>query len=84
MKSASPHKQADNDNRYAVTLAIEFKDVDIANNYQSPEGAKRLDDMSWEVTVYVIDKEIFKTCVDWKYGDTTKKWDAYNTELASE
>jgi hypothetical protein len=83
-KSVSPHKQADNDNRYAVTSAIEFKDVDMANNYQSPEGAKRLDDKSWEVTVSVKDKEIFKTCVDWKYGDTTKKWDVYNTELASE
>ena len=79
--SSSARRQADNDNRYAVTLGIEFKDEALARNYQCPEGGIQVDNKNWEVTVHVQNKEIFEECVNWKYEDTTKKWELYDGQL---
>lgn len=84
LKSSSPNRHAEKDNRYAVALGIEFKDEALAQNYQSPVGAKKVDDTNWEVTVYVQDKGVFEECVNWKYADTTQKWKSYNAELNSQ
>lgn len=84
LKKSSPHRHAEKDNRYAVTLGIEFKVETLAQNYQSPVGAKKVDDTNWEVTVYVKDKDVFADCVNWKYTDTTQKWELYNDELNNE
>ena len=80
-KSSSARRQADNDNRYAVTLGIEFKDEALARNYQCPEGGIQVDNKHWEVAVHVRNKEIFEECVNWKYEDTTKKWELYDEQL---
>lgn len=79
--SASDHPIATQDNRYAVSLNIEFRDVASAQNYQAPDGAVQRDEVNWTTTVYVKNKTTFKTCLDWKENNTTKLWQAYDAEL---
>lgn len=83
-RGASRQRLSDKDQRYQVKVGIHFKDEALALNYQNPEGARKMDEKSWEVTVYVKDKAVFEKCVKWKDADTQAKWNSYDEELNSD
>lgn len=82
--SASDHIFAAHDNRYGVTVGIEFRDPASAGNYQAPNGAIQEDQLNWRTVVYVKNKETFKTCLEWKHNSTTMVWNRIDQELNSD
>ena len=69
------------DNRYAVTLQLEFFNEVDAASFQARQGAKPVDKRTWQTAVYVKDKDEFAEFVDWKGEDTQRQWDDYNAVL---
>lgn len=82
--SASDHTLAVHDNRYEVSVGIEFRDAASASNYQPPTGAIKVDALNWRTVVYVKNKETFKTCLEWKHNSTTMVWNKIDQELNSD
>ena len=81
ISSASDTTFATQDNRYSVTLQMEFFNEVDAAALQPLQSAKRLDERTWQTTVYVKDKDEFAAFVDWKGKDTQRQWDDYNAVL---
>uniref|UniRef100_A0A6T7I4N0 Uncharacterized protein n=1 Tax=Attheya septentrionalis TaxID=420275 RepID=A0A6T7I4N0_9STRA len=79
--SASEARLADKDNRYQVKISVEFFDQKYRETYQAPVGARLMDGV-WQTSVFVKDKNIFKTCVDWKEQDTRNKWKQHKEWLS--
>jgi hypothetical protein len=79
--SVSEARLAAKDNRYQVTLAIEFFDQKYLAAYQAPTGASLIAGV-WRTAVFVKDKAIFKKCIDWKEDDTRNKWKQHREWLA--
>lgn len=73
---------AEKDNRFGVTLQLEFYHELDANAFQPrPEGAKKINEKTWYTTVYVQDKVEFSEFVAWKSNDTQEQWDRYAAVL---
>lgn len=81
ISSMSDTTVATQDNRYSITLQMEFFNEVDAAALQATQGARRVDDRTWQTTVYVKDKDEFAAFVDWKGKDTQRQWDAYNAVL---
>ena len=79
---ASQNRLAEFDNRFRVTVQVEFRHVANASLYRAPLGAVKLNETTWKTDVYVKDKQIFQECLEWKYNNTTKAWAAYDQEVA--
>ena len=85
IKSASNHWVASHDNRYPVTLSIEFFYPDLAASFAAVDGARKgMDDSTWETLVYVQDKILFVECVQWKYLETKQQWQNHRAFLEQE
>ena len=84
VKEASEQRLSAYDNRYAVTLLLEFFYKDLAAVFAAKEGARRVSSSSWETVVYVRDKTEFEKCVVWKFNDTQKKWEDHRAFLECE
>lgn len=80
---ASEFPYADHDDRFRVTLKLEFfHEVDARAFKPRPVGALRISsDKIWHTTVYVQDKVEFSKFVAWKSEDTQKQWDRYAAVL---
>lgn len=74
VKSTSERRLAQNDNRYSVTMVLEFYEKVDAEAFQKREGAKRIDAKTWETVVFVSDKVLFEECVKWKGNNTREQW----------
>jgi hypothetical protein len=74
VKSMSERRLAQNDNRYSVTMVLEFYEKVDAEAFQKREGAKRIDAKTWETVVFVSDKVLFEECVKWKGNNTREQW----------
>ena len=79
--SSSQHRLASHENRYSVTLALEFFYAELASAFNAVNGSRKLNDTTWETTVFVQDKETFEECVEWKYKSTQKAWSDHRTFL---
>ena len=80
--NASEYRVAEKDNRFRVTLQLEFYHELDAKSFQShPEGAQRINEKTWHTTVYVQDKVEFSEFVAWKSNDTQEQWDRYAAVL---
>ena len=85
VKESSSCRIAAHDNRYSVTLSIEFFFPELASSFAAPKGATKSDqENTWEVTVYVQDKSTFSDCVGWKFEDTKKQWQKHRDFLDQE
>ena len=82
--SSSYHRLARHDDRYSVTLALEFFYAELAAAFNAVEGSRKLNDTTWETTVYVRDKETFTKCVEWKFENTKKIWKDHRAFLDQE
>jgi hypothetical protein len=81
LKSVSEARLVAKDNRYQVTIAVEFFDQKYLAAYQAPTGASLVAGL-WQTSVFVKDKDIFKKCIGWKEADTRKKWKKHREWLA--
>jgi hypothetical protein len=79
--SVSGERIAAQDNRYAVTLQLEFFEQVDAAAFQAKPGAKRVNERTWQTVVHVQDKDKFAMYVDWKGKDTQSQWDAHEAFL---
>ena len=84
VKSTSDHRIASRGNRFSITLTLEFFYEDNASAFAGNVGARKVNDSNWETVIFVTDKELFKTCVEWKYEDTTLAWENHRRFLAHE
>ena len=85
VKTTSNYRSSAHDNRYCVTLLIEFFFSELATSFAAPEGAtKGNQENTWEMVVYVQNKNLFADCVGWKYQDTMKQWQAHRAFLNQE
>eukprot|EP00978_Attheya_sp_CCMP212_P041497 scaffold238779_cov60-Attheya_sp.AAC.3 len=82
--SVSEARLVAQDNRYQVTIAVEFCDQKYLSGYQAPTetGASLLVAGLWQTCVFVKDKDIFKKRIGWKEADTRKKWKKHREWLA--
>jgi hypothetical protein len=74
VETASEHSSAAHDNRYAVTLQLEFYNETSALTFVPTAQAKKVDNTRWVTCVYVKDVSLFQECVAWKAKDTQAKW----------
>mmetsp|Transcript_19548 Transcript_19548/g.42141 ORF Transcript_19548/g.42141 Transcript_19548/m.42141 type:complete len:345 (-) Transcript_19548:419-1453(-) len=80
--NASEYRLAEKDNRFRVTLQLEFyHELDAKAFQPRPEGARRINEKIWHTTVYVQDKVEFSEFVAWKSNDTQEQWDGYAAVL---
>jgi len=85
VKNASSHRVASQDDRFRVTLSIEFFYPDLAASFAAVDGARKgEDDRTWETVVYVRDRNLFGECVDWKFRETNKQWQDHRAFLEQE
>eukprot|EP00980_Cylindrotheca_fusiformis_P024613 scaffold12169_cov132-Cylindrotheca_fusiformis.AAC.1 len=84
VKAASEQRNAAYDNRYAVTLLLEFYYEHLTAVFVAKESARRVNSSSWETVVYVCDKTEFEKCIVWKFNDTQKKWEEHRAFLELE
>lgn len=84
VKAVSEQRQSAYDNRYAVTLLLEFFYEELATVFSAKEGARKIDASSWETVVFVRDKVVFEECVKWKLNDTREKWQEHRNFLDHE
>ena len=85
VKDASHHRVASQDNRFRVTLSIEFFYPDLAVWFAAVEGARKgKDDNTWETVVYVQDKNLFCECIEWKLQETKQQWQDHRAFLEQE
>ena len=85
VKDASNDPSAAHDNRYCVTLAIQFFYPELAALFVALVGARKIDEThSWETVVYVKDKKLFSECVEWKFQDTMEQWRRHREFLEQE
>jgi hypothetical protein len=84
IKTASNERSAAHDNRYAVTLSLEFFNETSAMAFAATDQAKKVDKTRWETCVYVMDLALFKECVEWKAKDTAGKWQEHKDLLERE
>mmetsp|Transcript_9267 Transcript_9267/g.17729 ORF Transcript_9267/g.17729 Transcript_9267/m.17729 type:complete len:125 (-) Transcript_9267:92-466(-) len=81
ISSVTDETIATQDNRYSVTLQLEFFNEVDAAAFQARDGARQVDKRTWQTTVYVKNKDEFAAFVDWKGSDTQRQWDDYNAVL---
>ena len=85
VKKASSGQIAAHDNRYSVTLLIEFFYPELAAVFAAPVGAGKGDqENTWETVVYVQDRNVFAECVRWKFQDTMEQWQKHRAFLEQE
>mmetsp|Transcript_33718 Transcript_33718/g.70103 ORF Transcript_33718/g.70103 Transcript_33718/m.70103 type:complete len:417 (-) Transcript_33718:69-1319(-) len=88
VKQVSSCRSATHDDRYSVTLSIQFFYPDLATSFAAPEGARMVTDdddaCSWETVVFVKDKNLFLECIEWKFQDTTNQWQRHREFLEKE
>ena len=85
VKQASNSRVATHDNRYCVTLSVEFFYPELAVSFAALEEAKKNESENiWETVVYVEDKSLFADCVAWKYEDTIRQWKYHRAFLEEE
>lgn len=84
VKSTSNHRIASRDNRFSVTLNLEFFYKESAAAFAGNEGASKVDELNWETVIFVKDKVRFQACVEWKYTDTAKEWERHRRFLEQE
>jgi hypothetical protein len=84
IKDAAKDRSTSHDNRYRVTLAIQFFYSDLAASFAAQLGAKNnIDQKTWETVVYVQDKNLFSECVKWKFQNTMEQWQKHRDFLSS-
>jgi len=69
------------DNRYAIVVKLEFFNSVDAAAFQPRAGATKIDNTTWQTTVYVKNKAEFAEFVQWKGDDTEKQWTIYRRTL---
>mmetsp|Transcript_18343 Transcript_18343/g.35045 ORF Transcript_18343/g.35045 Transcript_18343/m.35045 type:complete len:268 (-) Transcript_18343:736-1539(-) len=84
VKSSSHYRQAGYEDRYAVKLTLEFFYSELATAFAAKESALKINDTTWETTVYVQDENIFEKCVAWKLKATTNAWKDHRAFLNQE
>ena len=85
VKKASSGQIAAHDNRYSVTLLIEFFYPELAAVFAAPvEAGKGDQENTWETVVYVQDRNVFAECVRWKFQDTMEQWQKHRAFLEQE
>ena len=62
------------DNRFAVVVQLEFFNEVDAAAFQARQGARKINNNTWQTTVYVKDKTEFTKFVSWKGESTQKEW----------
>lgn len=83
-KAASNDRLAHHNRRYQVTLLVEFFYQELAAVFASTGLARKIDETSREISVYVEDKHMFKECIDWKSTNTKKQWNDHIEFLNAE
>ena len=83
-KAASNDRLVSHNRRYQVTLLVEFFYQELAAAFASTGLARKIDETSWEISVYVEDKHMFKECIDWKSTNTKKQWNDHREFLNAE
>lgn len=84
VKATSEHRSTAHDNRFAVVLLLEFFYQELTMVFAAREGARKVDDVSWETKVYVRDKEEFEQFMAWKFNDTKNQWEKHRAFLERE
>jgi hypothetical protein len=77
IETASEHRSAAHDNRYVVTLQLEFYNETSALTFVPTAQAKKVDNIRWATSVYAKDLALFQECVAWKAKDTQAKWQTH-------
>mgnify|MGYP000473180020 CR=1 FL=1 len=80
-KNASKNCHASHNMRCQVTLLVEFFYRELAAAFTPAGQARKVDEMSWEISVHVEDKNVFEECVDWKSAHTKKQWNDHRAFL---
>ncbi|KAG7340341.1 hypothetical protein IV203_023884 [Nitzschia inconspicua] len=83
-KTASNDRLVSHNRRYRVTLLVEFFYQELAAAFAPTGLARKIDETSWEISLYVEDKHMFKECIDWKSADTKKQWNDHREFLNAE
>ncbi|KAG7342462.1 hypothetical protein IV203_007555 [Nitzschia inconspicua] len=83
-KTASNDRLVSHNRRYRVTLLVEFFYQELAAVFAPTGLARKIDETSWEISLYVEDKHMFKECIDWKSANTKKQWDDHREFLNAE
>ena len=79
--SMSDYTISSQDNRYAIVVKLEFFNSVDAAAFQPRVGATKIDNTTWQTTVYVKNKAEFVEFVQWKGDDTEKQWTIYRRTL---
>eukprot|EP00977_Amphora_coffeiformis_P007510 scaffold1640_cov161-Amphora_coffeaeformis.AAC.33 len=79
--SFSAYTISSKDNRYAIFLQLEFFNAVDAAAFQPREGATKIDNTTWQTTVFARDKTEFVEFVQWKGDETEKQWSLYRRTL---
>ena len=80
-QNAGKNRLTSHSKRYQVTLLVEFFYRELAAAFTPAGPARKIDETSWEIGVYVEDMKVFKECVDWKSAHTKKQWNAHRAFL---
>ncbi|KAG7340296.1 hypothetical protein IV203_023839 [Nitzschia inconspicua] len=83
-KTASNDRLVSHNRRYRVTLLVEFFYQELAAAFAPTGLARKIDETSWEISLYVEDKDMFKECIDWKSANTKKQWNDHREFLNAE
>jgi hypothetical protein len=73
------------ENRFAVRLRVTAFDSDSARLLfpRLKEGSE-ITELEAIVTVFVLDLEIFKSCIEWKASIIQEAWDRYNSMASAD
>ena len=74
-------RSAEHGGRIMVRLNLEFRSKYHADLFQGKGMPLRVDDLNWQVAVYVEDGATFCDCVAWKQSDTKRRWKEHGTFL---
>ena len=73
----SASETLEKDNRYKVELKVTIPELAykiVFDRLKAGSIAGSDDELSMITTVYVLDKGIFKKCIEWKQWDTERQW----------
>ena len=84
VKYAAEERNSSMDDRYAVTLQLDFYFKENAETFAKKPLSHKVSESQFETVVFVRNKVTFQECVAWKFNDTKKKWDDRRAFLESE
>ena len=64
-----------------IRLDLEFRSKYLAHLFQGKDMPLRVDDVNWQVAVYVEDSATLCDWVAWKHSYTKRRWKEHETLL---